>query len=202
MVIKLIKFILSKFGFELKRKPGSLKTYLKTGPNADITDLRIDYRGAPEEFQPGNVSIGADVSLHGSLVLETGQSKISIGNNTFLGSSTVIALDEIEIGNNVLISWGCTIIDNNSHRLDSESRRDDLKNYKEGVQNFIDVEYAKITIRDDSWIGFNVIILKGVTIGEGAIIGAGSVVTKDVPDYCIYAGNPAKLIKKIKADNE
>ncbi|MCB0501084.1 MAG: hypothetical protein KDD32_00210 [Bacteroidetes bacterium] len=52
-------------------------------------------------------------------------------------------------------------------------------------------------IKDKAWIGFNVIILKGVTIGEGAVVGAGSVVTKDVPDYTIVVGNPAKLIKKL-----
>lgn len=60
------------------------------------------------------------------------------------------------------------------------------------------VRTAPITIKDYAWISYNVCILKGVTIGEGAIVGAGSVVTKDVPDWTVVAGNPAKIIRYIK----
>jgi galactoside O-acetyltransferase len=54
-----------------------------------------------------------------------------------------------------------------------------------------------VKIEDKVWIGFNSIILKGVTVGEGAIVGAGSVVTKDVPPYTIVAGNPARIIREL-----
>ncbi len=57
---------------------------------------------------------------------------------------------------------------------------------------------APITIKDYAWISYNVSILKGVTIGKGAIIGAGTVVTHDIPDFCIAAGNPAKIIRTLK----
>jgi acetyltransferase-like isoleucine patch superfamily enzyme len=57
-----------------------------------------------------------------------------------------------------------------------------------------------VKINDRVWIGFNSIILKGVTIGEGGIVGAGSVVTKDVPPYTIVAGNPARVIREIPID--
>ena len=57
------------------------------------------------------------------------------------------------------------------------------------------IKSAPIVIKDKAWIGFNCIIMKGVTIGEGAVIGAGSVVTKDVPDYAVVGGNPAQIIK-------
>ena len=57
------------------------------------------------------------------------------------------------------------------------------------------IKSAPIIIKDKAWLGFNVIIMKGVTIGEGAVIGAGSVVTKDIPDYAIACGNPAKVVK-------
>ena len=60
-----------------------------------------------------------------------------------------------------------------------------------------EVKISPVRINDRAWLGFNSIILKGVTIGEGAIIGAGSVVTKDVPAYTIVAGNPARIIQEI-----
>lgn len=56
---------------------------------------------------------------------------------------------------------------------------------------------APVKISDKVWIGFNSIILKGVTIGEGAVVGAGSVVTKDVPAWTVVAGNPARIIREI-----
>ena len=78
----------------------------------------------------------------------------------------------------------------------------ELRDIRNG-DNFIlhkdwsNVNSAPITICDDAWIGMNCIILKGVTIGEGAIVGAGSVVTKDVPAWTVVAGNPARVVKKI-----
>ncbi|MCF2661720.1 hypothetical protein I6E42_06300 [Pseudoflavonifractor phocaeensis] len=57
---------------------------------------------------------------------------------------------------------------------------------------------APIVIKDRAWLGFNAIILKGVTIGDGAVVGAGSVVTKDVPDYAVVGGNPDKILKYAK----
>ncbi len=62
-------------------------------------------------------------------------------------------------------------------------------------KDWSNVKSSPITIKDKAWIGFNSIILKGVTIGEGAVVAAGSVVTQDVPDYAVVGGNPAKIIK-------
>ncbi|MGM9578000.1 MAG: DapH/DapD/GlmU-related protein [Evtepia sp.] len=61
--------------------------------------------------------------------------------------------------------------------------------------DYSQVKSAPIVIRDKAWIGFNAILMKGITIGEGAIVGAGSVVTQDVPDYAVVGGNPARIIK-------
>ena len=104
-----------------------------------------------------------------------------------------------------MISWGCTFIDNNSHSLSWSHRKNDVQDWKKDIEsgktglnkNWSHVDKKPIIVKDKSWIGFNSIILKGVTIGEGAIVGAGSVVTKDVPDWAIVAGNPAKLIRLI-----
>jgi galactoside O-acetyltransferase len=76
---------------------------------------------------------------------------------------------------------------------------EDYRNGKFFIENksWVDVHDEPIKIGDNAWIGINCIILKGVTIGEGAIIGAGSVVTRDIPAWTIAGGNPAKVIKEI-----
>ncbi len=66
-----------------------------------------------------------------------------------------------------------------------------------GKKDWFTVSRKEINIRDKAWIGFNSIILKGITVREGTIVGAGSVVTKDVPPWTIVAGNPAKIIRGI-----
>ena len=129
---------------------------------------------------------------------------IRIGNDCYIGPSLLISRNDIEIGNHVTIAWGCTIYDHDSHSLDYRERREDIKreiaNLNKGVNFIIDKDWdtvnsSPIVIKDDAWIGMNVIILKGVTIGRGAVVGAGSVVTKDVPDWAVVAGNPAKIVK-------
>jgi len=80
--------------------------------------------------------------------------------------------------------------------------RDWKRSFDEGVlgkyKDWSNVISKEIIIKDKAWIGFNVIILKGVTIGEGAIVASGSVVTKDVPDFTLVGGNPARIIKSVE----
>ena len=64
------------------------------------------------------------------------------------------------------------------------------------------VRSAPIVIEDRAWIGFNAIILKGVTIGEGSVVAAGAVVTKDVEPYTVVAGNPARVVKRLERAND
>lgn len=135
--------------------------------------------------------------VEGNLIFECENSSISIGADSFIGGSSIICSEKISIGSDVLISWGCTIVDHNSHSLIFQERKDDVKNWFNGCKNWTTVIKNPIVIENKSWIGFNTIILKGVTVGEGAIVGAGSVVTKDVPPYTIVAGNPARIIREI-----
>jgi len=123
---------------------------------------------------------------------------ITIGENCFIGCSTLVVAQRITIGNDVLISWGCSIVDHNSHAVDFRLRKDDVRNWYNGHKDWTHVVVKPVWIKDRAWIGFNSIILKGLTIGEGAVVGAGSVVTKDVPDYTIAAGNPARVIREIQ----
>ena len=116
-------------------------------------------------------------------------SRIIIGDNVGISGSTICATTSVTIGNNVLIGSGCLISDTDSHPIDWEDRLYD-RNVK--------TRKAPIVIEDNVFIGARSIILKGVTIGEGAVIGAGSVVSKDVPPYSIVCGNPARVVKTLK----
>src|SRR5699024_4409224 len=92
---------------------------------------------------------------------------------------------EITIGNGVMIGPYCLIYTCNHNTKDLS-----VPMFKQGMDVM-----KPVVIEDDVWIGGRVIILPGVHIGTGAIIGAGAVVTKDVPEYAIVAGNPAKIIR-------
>ncbi len=115
---------------------------------------------------------------------------IEIGNSVFLGNNVTISTSDsgnfpVKIGNDVLIAQEVAILGDN-HEFKGISVPIRLQG--EGKQGAID-------IGDDVWIGAKSLILTGVSIGQGAIVGAGSVVTKTVPPYAIVAGNPAKIIK-------
>lgn len=153
-----------------------------------------------------NFQIGERCMVKGHFVSERSGAKITIGDGTFIGGGSFIAAESIIIGSNVMFSWGCTVIDTNAHGLDSDDRKNDvemwLKGAREGqpskYKNWDSVQTNPVIVEDNVWVGFNVIILKGVTIGEGAIVAAGSVVTKNVSPFTLVGGNPAKEIKKLK----
>lgn len=115
--------------------------------------------------------------------------RISIGDNVGISQSSLVAYAPINIGNSVKIGGGTCVWTTDFHSLDWKIRRskEDLKYRK----------IAPVTIEDDVFIGAKCIILKGVTIGKGSIIAAGSVVTKSIPPFEIWGGNPAKIIRKI-----
>jgi len=118
---------------------------------------------------------------------------IEIGENTRIHGSCIHAYSNIYIGKNCLIAANCQIFDGNGHDLSFND-----------VSNRINSKgTAKpIFIEDNVWIGANSIILPGVRIGQGSVIGAGSVVTKDIPSMTLAAGNPAKVIKFYESSDE
>lgn len=150
--------------------------------------------------------IGDDTIIDSQISVNSNKALVNIGDRCWIGSSQLVCRDNIEILNDVFISWGCYICDHNSHAIDYLHREEDiqqqLNDYRNNrsllfSKNWTSVTTKPIKICSNAWIGMNCIILKGVTIGQGAIVGAGSVVTKDVPAWTIVGGNPASIIKEI-----
>ena len=156
------------------------------------------------------IIIGNDCILGCSLIYESNKGAIKIGDRCLIYVNTqIIIRNSVEIGNDVTIAWNCTIYDHNSHSLDWKERQKDLfaeldclKNGLDFIQNknWNTVKSRPIKICDKAWLGFGVTVLNGVTIGEGAIIGAQSVVREDIPPYSIAYGNPARVVKYIKSE--
>ncbi|MCA1021069.1 acyltransferase [Halobacillus litoralis] len=126
-------------------------------------------------------SIGDNVNIErGAVIMKS----LVIGDNSGVGVKSVIG-DEVKIGKDVMMGPECLIYTNN-HKFDTSNMKFTGK-----------TDTLPVKVEDNVWIGARVIILPGVTIGKGSIIGAGAVVTKNVPDYSIAAGNPAKVVKNL-----
>lgn len=179
--------------------------YILWKKRCDIDKSTVIHKGASCKNFSGdfrNIKIKKNTHIRGELVTYTSNGKILIGERCFIGErSKIWSMNTVEIGNDVMISHNVNIHDNDSHSTNLKIRKNELKYITtKGFpsDNIFSVSNKSIHIKDGVWIGFNSIILKGVTIGEGSIIAAGSVVTKDVPAYTIVAGNPATIVRKIE----
>lgn len=144
------------------------------------------------------INIGNNTIIEGELLVFNYGGRILIGDNVYVGTNSKIwSGDSISIGNNVLISHNVNIVDTNSHELNHLERAAGYKSLtKNGhPKDKTSIITGRIIIEDYVWISFGVTILKNVRIGKGAIIAAGSVVTKDVEPFSIVAGNPARVVK-------
>jgi len=152
------------------------------------------------------IEIDKDSQIMGNLTILRPEAKIKIGKRTQM-SGCLLSAHTVEIGDDVLIAGGTTIWDNDSHSIFWKYRKNDVMqcgiDYRKNPDNWIlnkdwtNVKMAPVIIENKVWIGFNAAILKGVTIGEGSVIGAMSIVTKNIPPYSIVAGNPARILRDI-----
>lgn len=149
-------------------------------------------------FGPGGITIGKDfhaVSARRRSFLTLfspcqmtiiGNARIILGDHVGLNGTTITARGRISIGDNTMVGPNTIIVDHDGHVVWPPDERWT----KNGP-------VADVVIENDVWIGMNCLILKGVRIGSGSIIAAGSVVISDVEPACLYAGNPARKIKAL-----
>ena len=147
---------------------------------------------------PGAIILREGVFIDGILEVYN-NGFLTIDNYTFFGNSRIYCANKISIGKGCWIADHVFIMDSNLHPISAKRRLQDGIDLSKGIfpDVYCDIPNAPVTIKDTVWIGVNSVITKGVTIGEGAIIGAGSVVKKDIPPWTIVAGNPARVIREI-----
>ena len=155
---------------------------IKKYPNSRIIiDSNVTIVSNPRE-NPTGICHPVTLSTHSPGAL------IHIKSGSGISGATICAAERIIIGNCVALGANVSIYDTDFHAILPEDRMYD---------NFNKTKKASVVIEDYAWIGAHSIILKGVIVGHSAVIGAGSVVTKSVPEGTLYAGNPAKFIKKV-----
>ncbi len=144
------------------------------------------------------VTIRSRAIVRGILKNERG-GRIDVGPGVYIGDGVIIsAACEVVIGAHTLVAHGVQVFDNNTHPIDAAERVKHLRMIVGEVpQTPVSIGKAAIHIGQRCWIGMNSLILKGVTIGDDTIIGAGSVVVNDIPKSVVAAGNPARVIRDL-----
>jgi acetyltransferase-like isoleucine patch superfamily enzyme len=162
----------------------------QTGPGLYL------YQGIPYVAGGLTMRFGEGCKLSAQTSLVAGHvcdaPRLEVGDHSNIGPGVVISASKlVRIGSHVRISSGVMIADNPGHPLDPVARR---------TRPVSPDQVRPVIIEDDVWIGSHAIILPGVTLGRGAIVGAGSVVTRDVAPGDVVAGNPAQVIRRAPGD--
>lgn len=157
--------------------------------HADHVGARVRLRGRPYVSNWGRMVIHDRVQLVSTVVplelVTTGDGLLEIGERTLVNYGTSIAASElVRIGPDCLIGTYTLLMDSDFHRLEPERRMEAP-------------DAAPIILERNVWLGARVIVLKGVTIGAGSVIAAGSLVTHDVPPRCLAGGMPAKVLRRL-----
>lgn len=165
---------------------------IKSGKNIKFYGMPVAIRMVDSKIEIGsNCSFRSDftsnlIGVNRRCVITTLRRKaeIKIGINSGFSGTVIAAAGSVRIGNKVLCGANTTITDFDWHGIDPDKRN-------------IPAEPKPIIIEDNVWLGLNSVVLKGVTIGKNSVIGANSVVTKDIPSNVIAAGNPCKVIREL-----
>lgn len=190
-------YLMGQFEYKRLHEQAPLITIDKTSLLIDGCQINNNQDNAAK------IRVGKMTWIHGHLLLFKHGGEISIGDYCYVGKDTRIwSAKNISIGNRVLISHNVNIIDNITHPINAAERHADFVHIiTKGFSEDAKLNEAEIIIEDDVWIGFNATIMKGVTIGKGAIIGACSLITKNVPPYAVIVGNPPRIIKYANASD-
>jgi len=152
--------------------------------------------------KPVGFSLGFASGNYGHCLFSAGKNgEIRIGKFVTLQCVRFISNELIDIHDHCMISWGVTITDSwiTDDTMPIEVKRSILENATKSNHRHLEfIQPKKVVIEENVWIGFEAVILPGVTIGRGSIIGAKSVITEDIPPYAVVAGNPGRVVKYLE----
>ena len=147
------------------------------------------------------VQIAKASHIYSSSIFDVGaDGAVRIGEYAMLNGARLICESQIEIGAYAAISWNVVLMDSYRVPLDPSQRRKLIEHAGHPTHALTDprAPARPIRLEDNVWLGFDVCVLPGVTIGEGSVVGARSVVCNDVPPYTVVAGNPARPIRRLQ----
>jgi acetyltransferase-like isoleucine patch superfamily enzyme len=153
--------------------------------------------------RPDAVHIGAGASTYLGTMFDVGrQGRVTLGDYALVHGARIICDAEVSIADYALISWNVVLMDSYRVPLAPEARRKVVRRVPESVPRHLPAggTVRPVRIGRGAWIGFDSCVLPGVTVGDGAVVGARSVVTTDVEPFTIVAGNPARLIRHFTAE--
>ena len=180
------------------QRPGVPPANVRLGFNTLVTGELSFKRFLSNE--PDALVIGSHCTMDGVHFALGEKARVDIGNYCYFTNAVLLCELEIRIGNYVVIGWNATIADSDFHPLTPAERIADAiacSPLGRGRPR-PDIPKRPVTIEDDVWIGPNATLLKGVRIGTGAFIEAGSLVTRDVPPHARIMGNPAQVIGEVR----
>jgi galactoside O-acetyltransferase len=152
---------------------------------------------------PYGVRVLRGASVHGLTSFDLGpRGVVTFGAFSITNGTQFVCDEEITIGTGCMLGWNAVIMDTRRVPLDPEVRRTALEQVPAAVPRRLlaEVETAPVRIGSNVYIGFDVMVLPGVTIGDGAIVGSRSVVCDDVAPHTVVAGNPARAVKQLRVD--
>ncbi len=150
--------------------------------------------------EPVGLELACGAGIYTGTILDVGpRGRVRLGACALVTAVQVVCDAQIEIGDHALISWNVILMDTYRVPFDPAGRRYPLERAAQRLPRRIDGEAAgrPIRIGNTVWIGFDACVLPGVTIGDGAIVGARSVVVEDVAPFTIVAGNPARVVRRL-----
>jgi acetyltransferase-like isoleucine patch superfamily enzyme len=145
------------------------------------------------------VTIGPGASMYSGTMFDVGRAgRVAVGDYTLVNGARIICEAEITIAEYVLISWNVVLMDSYRVPFDPDARRAVIRRVADALPRGIHAAAAAQPVRIGraAWIGFDSCVLPGVTVGEGAVVGARSVVAADVPPFTIVVGNPARVVRR------
>lgn len=179
--------------------PGTIPPNVQIDPSAYIetTFSFLLYRSTQET----GLRIGRGASTYLGTMFDVGQNGVvTLGDFALVHGARIICDSAVEIGHHALISWNVVLMDNYRAPTDRAARREVLRqgNIEHAIHDVAPPRPIKIGA--NVWIGFDACVMPGVTVGDGAIIGARSVVFEDVPAYSVAVGNPARIVRRLEPE--